>query len=490
MLRLILIIGLIAGNSGLIFAENGNYENLKKLYQNKNYQECYNLAAEQNDPYGLIFQGLSFYRMPDNQELKKEKDDPLLHTLDILDKANKKIEKQDVRDKSFFTDELSEIQQTIFEKAERWYNLGMQKRAGEYFDALHQTFDGSDPIFVNRYAFNDDHFMKILRSNVIQEELNKEYYSQEIEKLINEHYLQHDERLHKWDNPKYRMANSAKNEDYLTKEEKMIYYYLNLVRMNPDLFLQTFIKPRLHVRYHGEIDVIIPVYDTLRVNNYSQALKKEDFYNLPVHRIYMNELPKEVEERFIEKITMQKNNGGQRFRFNINYTGLYNYLSQNRPELLTLQNISKFIGTNNGDGLIRYKLYNKNVTYYNRTYEEETSNSYYYLSLFRKLAGMKPKNILRPDYQLFKTAECWAVEAGNRGLKGHDRINCKKDYDAEACDYGNNNGFDVVLNLLVDKFVPSLGHRKVLLGNFSEMGAAIRPHNSDLDYNAVLDFNR
>ena len=490
MLRLILIIGLIAGNSGLIFAENGNYENLKKLYQNKNYQECYNLAAEQNDPYGLIFQGLSFYRMPDNQELKKEKDDPLLHTLDILDKANKKIEKQDVRDKSFFTDELSEIQQTIFEKAERWYNLGMQKRAGEYFDALHQTFDGSDPIFVNRYAFNDDHFMKILRSNVIQEELNKEYYSQEIEKLINEHYLQHDERLHKWDNPKYRMANSAKNEDYLTKEEKMIYYYLNLVRMNPDLFLQTFIKPRLHVRYHGEIDVIIPVYDTLRVNNYSQALTKEDFYNLPVHRIYMNELPKEVEERFIEKITMQKNNGGQRFRFNINYTGLYNYLSQNRPELLTLQNISKFIGTNNGDGLIRYKLYNKNVTYYNRTYEEETSNSYYYLSLFRKLAGMKPKNILRPDYQLFKTAECWAVEAGNRGLKGHDRINCKKDYDAEACDYGNNNGFDVVLNLLVDKFVPSLGHRKVLLGNFSEMGAAIRPHNSDLDYNAVLDFNR
>jgi uncharacterized protein YkwD len=490
MLRLILIIGLIAGNSGLIFAENGNYENLKELYRNKNYQECYNLATEQNDSYGLIFQGLSFYRMPDNQELKKEKDDPLIHTLDILDKANKNMEKQDVRDQSFFTGELSEIQQTIFEKAERWYNLGMQKRAGEYFDALHQTFDGSDPIFVNRYAFNDDHFMKILRSNVIQEELNKEYYSREIEKLINKHYLQHEERLHKWDNPKYRMANSAKNEDYLTEEEKKIYYYLNLVRMNPDLFLQTFIKPRLHVKYHGEIDVIIPVYDTLKVNNHSQALTKEDFYNLPVHRIYMNELPKEVEERFIEKITMQKNNGGQRFRFNINYTGLYNYLSQNRPELLTLQNISKFIGTNNGNGLIRYKLYNKNVTYYNRTYEEETSNSYYYLSLFRKLAGMKPKNILRPDHQLFKTAECWAIEAGERGLKGHDRINCKKDYDAEACDYGNNNGFDVVLNLLVDKFVPSLGHRKILLGNFSEMGAAIRPHNSDLDYNAVLDFNR
>ncbi len=490
MLRLILIIGLISGNSGLIPAQNGNYENLKGLYQDQDYRECYSIAAKQNDSYGLIFQALSFFRLPDNQEIKKDKDDPLLHTLDILNKAKKSIEKQDVRDQSFYTGELREIQQTIFKKAEKWYNLGMKRRSEEYFNALHHTFDGSDPIFVNHYAFNDDHFMKTLRSNVIQEKENKEYYSREIEKLINEHYVQHEERLHKWDNPKYRLANSAKNEDYLTKEEKMIYYYLNMVRMNPDLFLQTFIKPRLHVKYHGEIEVIIPVYDTLRVNNYTRALTKEEFYELPVHRIYMNELPKEVEKRFIEKKIMQNNSGGQRFRFNINYTGLYNYLSQNQPELLTLENISKFIGSRSGKGLIRYKLYNNNITYYNRTYEEEVLNSYYYLSLFRKLAEMEPKNILKPNHRLFKTAECWAIEAGERGLKGHDRINCRKNYNAEACDYGNNNGFEVVLNLLVDKFVPSLGHRKILLGNFSEMGAAIRPHNSDLDYNAVLDFNR
>jgi len=103
---------------------------------------------------------------------------------------------------------------------------------------------------------------------------------------------------------------------------------------------------------------------------------------------------------------------------------------------------------------------------------------------------MRPHNIIDPDKQLFRTAECWAVEAGQRGLKGHDRITCHTNYHAEACDYGNKNGFDVVLNLLVDKFVPSLGHRKILLGDFSEMGAAIRPHNSDLEYNAVLDFKR
>lgn len=491
MLRLILIIFIVSGRLGMNYAQNDKYENLKTLYQNQDYQECYQSSADRNDAYGLIFQALSFYNMPDNRELKKAKDDPLLYTLEILRKANKKIGNTAIDDPGFFKEEMRKIQQTIFEKAERWYNSELQKKRGEkYFDALHQTFDGSDSIFVNYYAFNDEHFLKTLRSNIIQEKDYEEYYSKEIEKLIDKHYKHQEERLHKWNNPKYRLANSAKDEDYLTKEEKMIYYYLNLIRMNPDLFLQTFIKPRLHIKYHGEIEVSIPVYDTLRVENYNQSLTKEEFYNLPVHRIYMNELPKNIEKRFIEKKTMPNNNGGQRYRFNIDYTGLYNHLEQNRQELLTLNNISKFIGTRSGQGLIRYKLYDKNLTYFNRTYEEETSNSFYYMSLFRKLAEMEPRNILKPDYQLFKTAECWAIEAGERGLKGHDRINCRKDYDAEACDYSNNNGFDVVLNLLVDKFVPSLGHRKVLLGNFSKMGAAIRPHNSDLDYNAVLDFKR
>ncbi|MFW5915858.1 MAG: hypothetical protein ACOCTM_00145 [Bacteroidota bacterium] len=490
MVRFILIILTGVVFTGMNHGQNGNYENLKALYQNQNYIECYQSSAKSKDPYGLIFQALSFHRMPDNEKLKKEQDEPLLYTLNILKKANKPLENRDIKEKNFFREEIREVQQTIFEEAKRWYNLGRKKRAEEHFDAMHKTFDSSNSIFINHYGFNDDHFLKTLRSNVIQEEENEEIYSKEIEKLIDKHYHQQQEELHKWDNPRYRLANSAKDEEYLTDEEKMIYYYLNLVRMNPDLFLQTFIKPRLHVKYHGEIEVMIPVYDTLKVENYNQPLTKEKFYNLPVHRIYMNELPKSVEEKFIEKTIMKNNNGGQRFRFNINYTGLYNYLSQNQPELLTLENVSKFTGSRSGKGLIRYKLYDENITYYNRTYEKEVLNSYYYMSLFRKLAEMKPRNILKPNHQLFKTAECWAIEAGERGLKGHDRINCRKNYNAEACDYGNDNGFEVVLNLLVDKFVPSLGHRKILLGNFSELGAAIRSHNSDLNYNAVLDFNQ
>ncbi|MFZ4564796.1 MAG: hypothetical protein ACOYNU_15565, partial [Bacteroidales bacterium] len=44
-----------------------------------------------------------------------------------------------------------------------------------------------------------------------------------------------------WNVSAYQGANSAQNEDYLTDEEKKVYYYLNLMRMNPKLFADTYL---------------------------------------------------------------------------------------------------------------------------------------------------------------------------------------------------------------------------------------------------------
>jgi hypothetical protein len=43
-----------------------------------------------------------------------------------------------------------------------------------------------------------------------------------------------------WNKPEYEQAHTAKNETYLTKEEKEVFYYLNLVRLNPSLFAETY----------------------------------------------------------------------------------------------------------------------------------------------------------------------------------------------------------------------------------------------------------
>lgn len=44
-----------------------------------------------------------------------------------------------------------------------------------------------------------------------------------------------------WVYPKYAPANTAKDEDYLTENEKQLFYYLNLARMLPSLFADVFL---------------------------------------------------------------------------------------------------------------------------------------------------------------------------------------------------------------------------------------------------------
>ena len=67
-----------------------------------------------------------------------------------------------------------------------------------------------------------------------------------------------------------------------------------------------------------------------------------------------------------------------------------------------------------------------------------------------------------------------------------DRIECE-DVGRENCSYGYSRGIDVVMQLLIDKGVKSLGHRKNLLSNSVGMGASIQPHKT-YAHCAVLDF--
>ena len=46
----------------------------------------------------------------------------------------------------------------------------------------------------------------------------------------------------KWDTATTEKANSAKNISYLSNEEKKIVYYVNLVRLNPELFAKTYFQ--------------------------------------------------------------------------------------------------------------------------------------------------------------------------------------------------------------------------------------------------------
>jgi uncharacterized protein YkwD len=58
----------------------------------------------------------------------------------------------------------------------------------------------------------------------------------------------------------------------------------------------------------------------------------------------------------------------------------------------------------------------------------------------------------------------------------------------ECCYYGVEDAFDIIVDLLIDQGVSSLGHRKICLSpSYTELGVSIQPHKT-YSSNTVLDF--
>jgi hypothetical protein len=109
-------------------------------------------------------------------------------------------------------------------------------------------------------------------------------------------------------------------------------------------------------------------------------------------------------------------------------------------------------------------------------------------SCYLEMAKMKGLNVLTPNLNCYQSAECHAKESGKTGYVGHDRTNCQEFFSGECCHYGRSDPFETILELLVDTYVPSLGHRHICLGAYSGIGVSRQPHKT-YQLNTVLDFD-
>jgi hypothetical protein len=126
------------------------------------------------------------------------------------------------------------------------------------------------------------------------------------------------------------------------------------------------------------------------------------------------------------------------------------------------------------------------------SHKDDYSNSQvsYVNSLLSTLKNKKAVDALIFDESMYQLAKCFAIESGQSGYVGHGRKSCKKGYDAECCSYGFNTGREIVIQLIVDADVPSLGHRKICLDNsMYSIGVNIQPHAKYV-HCCVLDFKR
>ena len=120
------------------------------------------------------------------------------------------------------------------------------------------------------------------------------------------------------------------------------------------------------------------------------------------------------------------------------------------------------------------------------------NDSFYFQSLVKTLLVLKPLSILQPDKECYSSAHCHALLSGISGYVGHERqnIDCERItyFNGECCDYGHNDPVDIILSLLIDEGVESLGHRSICLGEYEKLGVSVQPHKV-YGYNAVLDLH-
>ena len=124
-------------------------------------------------------------------------------------------------------------------------------------------------------------------------------------------------------------------------------------------------------------------------------------------------------------------------------------------------------------------------------YKAEKKRNRYYNSLINDLKSAHPiQSFLNPELTCYESARCHALSSGEKGYVGHDRVNkdCKMDFYGECCQYGYSRGLDIVLDLLLDYDVPSVGHRKICMSDeYLFVGSSIKPHTV-YQFNTVIDF--
>jgi len=131
--------------------------------------------------------------------------------------------------------------------------------------------------------------------------------------------------------------------------------------------------------------------------------------------------------------------------------------------------------------------------------EHELENNSYSKSLVSELKVAKPVNALQSSSVLEKLAKGHAVDMGEKGKVGHNSSNgttfvnrlrkkIKTGMIAENCDYGNTEPLDIVMSLLIDDGITSLGHRKnILHPTLQYVGIAVEKHKT-YRVNCVMDF--
>lgn len=140
------------------------------------------------------------------------------------------------------------------------------------------------------------------------------------------------------------------------------------------------------------------------------------------------------------------------------------YLDNIEKEAVIILNLARLYPKK----FVMYEVENFNGT---ERYGNYIAGSKYKESLIKEMNQMSAMPPLYPHLKMTQNANCFALEAGKSGYVGHERKKCKAENYAECCSFGMVSGREIILQLLIDHDVPSMGHRAILFTRgYSKIG--------------------
>ncbi len=158
------------------------------------------------------------------------------------------------------------------------------------------------------------------------------------------------------------------------------------------------------------------------------------------------------------------------------------YMSDEEKNVIWLTNLARFDGSLFAKTFLKEYLEKNNIEY--------TDNVKSLFSHLRIINNLTP---LKPDRNIYLLAEEHAKKNGRKGKTGHDGFNTRAKNSrhskfSENCEYGDFRAIDILITLLIDEGVPSLGHRKNILNQvMTHTAVSIQPHTI-FKYNCVIEY--
>lgn len=187
-----------------------------------------------------------------------------------------------------------------------------------------------------------------------------------------------------------------------------------------------------------------------------------------------------------------------------NTAGNASYLTAEEKDMVIYMNLARMDGARFFDTYFQdfVDAYNIRMQQYGN-YEQlrVNRNDNYYRTLRRDLEKVKDFPVFWPDRELSNIAKSHAKDLNRNNYAGHTSKDGRtlnqriataypRRSNGECIAFGFNSGLENVCMLLLDKGVPDLGHRKLILNRSSELntvGLSIQPHPR-YRYCAVIDF--